>query len=118
VRINYRKRKFLLHRLVFLREHGTIPALIDHIDGDPTNNRASNLRAATKRQNAVNAKTRADSRSGVKNVGWHWRIRRWRVRLIVDGKNKYFGSFATLDEAAAVAEQARAETFGEFARHG
>ena len=107
----------MLHRLIFLDSHGYLPGQVDHIDGNPGNNCVSNLRAATNAQNARNAKRRSTNTSGVKNVCWHRQIRRWRVQLCVDGKGVSFGCFATLEEATTAAEQARADTFGEFARH-
>ena len=115
--VGYRGRRFLLHRLIFLARHGYLPRQVDHIDGDPANNRVGNLRAATPTQNARNRKRPATNTSGVKNVCWHRQNRRWQVKLRVDGKGVSFGCFATLEEAAAAAEQARADTFGEFARH-
>jgi hypothetical protein len=59
-----------------------------------------------------NAKTRKDNTSGVKNVYWHKQIRRWSVRLSIKGKQVSLGCYATLDEASAAAERARAGTFG------
>tara|TARA_R110000868_G_scaffold10318_4_gene50872 strand:+ start:361 stop:855 length:495 start_codon:yes stop_codon:yes gene_type:complete len=114
--INYRGRTFQLHRLVFLAHHGHLPALVDHKDGNPANNHIDNLRAATRTQNQWNAKRRKDNTSGVKNVCWNKKSRRWGVRLYINGYTISLGGFTTLGEAAAVAEQARRETYGEFAR--
>jgi len=102
---------------VFLAHHGRIPRLIDHVDGNSLNNHISNLREATSQQNQRNAKTRKTSTSGVKNVGWDKKRKLWAVRLYIYGRTLCFGHFSTLEEAAAVAEQARVNTFGEFARH-
>lgn len=115
--VTWQRKHYAVHRVVFLLVHGWLPECIDHIDGDPGNNRVGNLRPATHLQNMRNAKTRKDNTSGVKNVYWHKQIRRWAVRLSIGGKQVAFGCFATLDEASAAAEQARADTFGEFARH-
>jgi len=118
VHIRFLRKMFQLHRLVFLDHHGYLPAEIDHIDGNPTNNRVDNLRAVTRTQNQWNAKTRKDNTSGVKNVSWCERDRRWIVQLRSGGRLAYVARFDTLSEAKADAEQARNETFGEFARHG
>jgi len=49
--------KILLHRLVYLQRHGDIPAglVIDHIDGNKTNNAISNLQAITTSENIKRA---------------------------------------------------------------
>jgi hypothetical protein len=109
---------FQLHRLVFLDYHGYLPAEIDHIDGNPANNCVDNLRAVTRAQNQWNAKTRKDNTSGVKNVSWCARDCRWIVQMRSGGRLAYVARFDSLSEAVADAQQARVETFGEFARHG
>ena len=45
---------YLYHRAVWLYTYGEPPKEIDHIDGDPTNNRVSNLRAVTPHENKLN----------------------------------------------------------------
>ena len=42
------------HRLKFLLAHGWLPASIDHVDRDGTNNEMANLRAATPAQQTAN----------------------------------------------------------------
>jgi hypothetical protein len=118
VSIGFRGQYFQLHRLVFLARHGHLPAEIDHIDGNPANNRVENLRPVTRTQNLWNSRRRNANTSGVKNVSWCARDRRWIVQLRSGGRLAYVARFSSLDEAAADAEQARVETFGEFARHG
>ena len=115
--VGHRGRAFLLHRLIFLDHHGYLPEMVDHIDGNPANNSAENLRAATPSQNLWNSKRRVDNASGAKNVSWHKGCQKWQVQLRVGGRRTYLGLFDTLEEASAAAEQARADTFGEFARH-
>ena len=43
------------HHAVWLYNYGDLPEMLDHIDGDPTNNRISNLRAVTSRENNLNS---------------------------------------------------------------
>ena len=43
------------HRAVWLYTYGELPKELDHIDGDPTNNRISNLRAVTRSENMLNS---------------------------------------------------------------
>ena len=118
VNIKFRRKMFLLHRLVFLSSHGYLPAEIDHIDGNPANNRITNLRAASRTQNLWNRRMREGNTSGVKNVSWCERDRRWIVQFWSGGRLAYAGRFTSLEKAAAAAEQARHTIQGEFARHG
>ena len=43
------------HRAVWLYTYGEVAKVLDHIDGDPTNNRISNLRAVTGSENNLNS---------------------------------------------------------------
>ena len=42
------------HRITFFLHHGFMPETVDHIDGNPANNRIENLRAATLSENCFN----------------------------------------------------------------
>ena len=109
----------LLHRVVWTYHNGPIPdgAFIDHIDGDRRNNTIENLRLASNSENLLNKGPRRDSGSGVKNVMWNAPTQSWRVKLVVDGKHRHFGLFATIEEAEAAARAAREQHHGVFANH-
>lgn len=103
------------HRLAWLYVYGEWPPCqIDHIDGDPSNNRLENLRLATASQNQRNRKLSENNTSGAKGVS---KIgNRYAARIRVDGKNKHLGTFGTLNEAADAYKAAAEDLFGEFAR--
>jgi len=109
-------KRYLAHRLAWLLVHGSnIPTGIDHIDGNPLNNRANNLRAASREDNMANAKMRRDNTTGVKGVGiWHGR---YRARIRRDGREYTLGVFDTLREATAARRKAAIRMHGAFARH-
>ena len=111
-------RKYLAHRVIYLLAHGTLPQFIDHINGDRSDNRIDNLRDATRSQNGRNCHRRKDSKSGVKGVSWYGEKKKWVVRLYVDGSNKFFGAFDTLEDARVQVETVRTRVHGQFARHG
>lgn len=52
----------LVHRIIYLAKYGMIPEgyVIDHIDGNPSNNRIRNLRAVTQRENMKNVKRKGE----------------------------------------------------------
>src|SRR5262249_22527605 len=77
-------RLYQAHRLVWLLHTGRFPVgEIDHINGDPLDNRISNLREATRAQNTANAKRRRDNSSGYKGVSRNGN--RWSAH--VGGRN-------------------------------
>ena len=110
-------KSMLVHRLIFLLEHGYYPEIVDHIDGNKANNKIENLRAATKSQNCANAKLSKSNSSGVKNVNWQSQRKKWQVRLTVNNKIKCFGMYHDLELAELVAQEARDKYRGIFARH-
>ena len=119
---NYKRTKangklMLVHRIIFLLEHGYLPEIVDHIDGNRTNNKIENLRAATKTENNRNSKKRKDNTSGYKNVNWHSQKQKWQVRLLINGKSTSFGLYDDLEFAELVAIEARNKYHGNFARH-
>jgi len=107
---------YLEYRVIFFMHHGYWPKEVDHINGDPTDNRIENLRAATRGQNARNTKAQARNKLGVKNV--YQRGKKYRVMLTIDKAITYFGSHDSLEFAELVAIEAREKHHGEFANHG
>ena len=89
--------------------------VVDHIDGNSLNNRRSNLRICTPRQNTANrAKTR-NGTSRFKGVHFCTRDRKWRAQIGVDGARRFIGDFDDEVEAARAYDRKAAELFGEFA---
>lgn len=115
--VAYKRKKYGLHRLIFWRHHGFLPEEVDHIDGNPRNNRIENLRAATHIENMRNAKLRKDNTSGVKGVCWDAKAKKWEVKLQIDRKTKHFGKYYSLDVAKFVCETMRHKYHKGFARH-
>jgi putative intracellular protease/amidase len=110
-------RNYASHRLAWLHVTGAWPAEhIDHINGDPSDNRFANLREATHAENMRNSKRNLRNTSGVKGVRWHKRDRRWEAYITVDGRVIYLGSSKTAEDAHAAYAAAAREFHGEFAR--
>lgn len=115
--VGLKGKKWLLHRIIFAMHHGYMPDMIDHIDGDPFNNRVENLRKADISTNQHNRKLDVRNKLGVKNVYFHNRDKNYAVRMKVGGKVRTVGYFKALELADLVAQMAREKYFGEFARH-
>jgi hypothetical protein len=100
-----------MHQLLMPSSDGRTP---DHVDRDGLNNRRSNLRLATKSQQAWNWGLLANNTSGVAGVHLHKKSRKWMARIAFNHKRIYLGSFSTLAEAAAARSQAVELYHGEF----
>jgi len=114
--VSVNRKTYGVHRIVFLMFHGFIPPIIDHIDNNPLNNRVENLRAATRSSNGCNRRAASNNSSGVKNVS-RSTDGKWVVMVQRDKKQHYYGRYLNLAEAAKVAEQARLDLHGKYARH-
>ncbi len=107
--------EFRAHRLAYLYMNGVWPSqLIDHINGDPRDNRWENLRIASKSQNAANAGLWGHNRSGVKGVSWCKCTNRWRAIIRFKGKNYRLGRFDSKEEAGEAYRAAADRFFGEY----
>lgn len=115
IKIDYKSYK--AHRLAWLYMTGEVPAeRIDHINGNPSDNRWCNLRLATHSQNIANSKRPATNTSGYKGVSWHKRTKKWAARIGVGGTRKFIGYYDTPEEAHRAYVDAAEKTHGVFAR--
>lgn len=106
---------FLAHRIIWKLVYGFEPEVIDHVDGDRTNNRLANLRSVTQLENQRNQSLPITNTSGF--VGVSRFGSKWRVRVQVRGKDKHLGIFANLEEAASARLAASIEN-GFHENHG
>lgn len=113
---------YLAHRLAWLYMTGNWPvAVIDHIDGDVTNNRWENLRSATQSQNLANSRKQRASRgrpcsSPLKGVSLCKATERWRADIRVGNKQVWLGRFDSQEEAHAAYVRAAKRAHGDYAR--
>jgi hypothetical protein len=85
-------KRYLTHRLAWYLMYGSFPKnVIDHKNGIKTDNRLSNLRDITPKQNSQNCKGRGTS--------FNKKHQKWEARLSVDYKDLFLGFFETEEEA-------------------
>tara|TARA_R100001163_G_scaffold65495_1_gene62894 strand:- start:128 stop:757 length:630 start_codon:yes stop_codon:yes gene_type:complete len=135
-------RRKAIHRVVM---NAPLGMDVDHINGDPLDNRKENLRTCTRRDNIRNSKIRRDSASGFKGV-YYVRTpayqnflkngptlkkdgtprkdqpqplaKPWRARMETrprPGRKHELGHYETAEEAARAYDKKAIEEYGEFA---
>jgi hypothetical protein len=98
--ININNKNYLAHRLAWFYVNGCFPEKgLDHINRNRTDNRISNLRVSTHRENNMN-------REGKGCTYWE-RDNKWKAQIQVDKVNKHLGYFDTEEEARAVYFEAK-----------
>ena len=109
--------KYPAHRIVFALTTGIDPGdrEIDHINRDSLNNSLSNLRLATRQENARNKNLPSNNTSGKKGVTWCKRTGRWMAQLGHENKTLFLGRYKDLRDAVAARLQAAARIHKEYA---
>lgn len=116
--VNGKLRTFQVHRIIWLHVYGQWPdGVIDHIDGNRTNNSISNLRVVTNRDNCRNGKRRRNNQSGISGVNWHKKQQKWNARINDGCRRIHLGSFDRLEDATAARQRAEKE-LGYHENHG
>jgi hypothetical protein len=111
-------KQYQIHRLIFLYHHGHMPKLIDHINGDSSDNRIENLRAATNSENTWNSKLYKNNKSGLKGIYYSKETGKWVASIYSGGKRVFHGRYVSKREAAVEIKSARIRLHGDFSNHG
>jgi hypothetical protein len=89
---------------------------VDHINGNPLDNRKENLRICTHKQNGKNYSIPNNNTSGYKGVRWHKRDKIWEAFITVECKQRYLGRFKDIKDAVKCYNQNAIILYGEFAK--
>jgi hypothetical protein len=116
-RVSINGYRYPAHRLAWFYVHGEWPENeLDHRLRISTDNRLSELRPATRSQNAINRGLNKNNTSGAKGVRWNIQAKRWLAFITKDGRKFHLGGFKNFNEAVAARQQTEQRLFGEFAR--
>lgn len=110
--VSFRGARYRAHRvalaIAFRRQPGPV---IDHINGDPGDNRLANLREVDASKNQANRHARRHkNRRGVCLL----KSGRWMAQIKQHGRNHYLGTFSRIDDAQAAYDAKAIELYGEF----
>lgn len=103
------------HRIIWKMFHGYDPKFIDHVNGNPSDNRIENLREVTNAQNGQNIKIHSRNKYGVSGV--RFVQNRWVARIRCNGVEHFLGGFDTKEEAVAARQEAEVR-FGFHPNNG
>jgi len=117
LRIMVNRKHYLAHRLAWLYVYGYMPTIIDHIDGNKTNNKLSNLREVSSLENQRNLTLAKNNTSGVTGVSFSKSRNKWEAKIQVNGKTIHLGRFIELEDAIIARKQGELK-YGFHKNHG
>jgi hypothetical protein len=105
----------LVHRIIWKIERGEIPEgmVVDHINGNPFDNRLENLRLVTHTENCRNARSHTTNKTGLKGVAWDKKNERWQTEIRTPVGRVFLGRHKTKGEAALVYAKASLRYHGK-----
>lgn len=118
LRANVLGKLHLVHRLCWMVQTGEEPPpIIDHADGNRSNNKWANLRAATPSENAFNIAFRRMAKKRLPiGVIQHSSTKQYRAKITQDGSTWASPWFENMDDAVKARATKAAEMYGEFFR--
>jgi hypothetical protein len=112
IHIGIDKKMYRAHRLAWLYVHGEMPLHeIDNLNQITNDNRISNLRLATRKQNSENRNVFLNNKTGCRGVSFHKKSNKYRAQVRHLGKTIHLGLFGTIEDASQAARAKRLELF-------
>lgn len=111
------KKRYRVHRIIYLIMTGEMPEEIDHINGNGLDNRWINLRAVTHAENMRNRKVCSNNTTKIMGVTWNKLNQNWRARIKRLDVIAELGSYDSFFEACCARKSAE-NKLGFHANHG
>lgn len=106
------RKKILMHREIMMTPRELV---CDHINRNGLDNRKSNLRNCTARENHLNVGARKGATSKYKGVYFNRRMKKWAACIKSGDRKIHLGYFKNEIDAARAYDKKAKELFGEFA---
>lgn len=116
--VTLKGKRMKVHRLIMLYMNGSNfnqSLAIDHIDGNPSNNKYDNLRIVTESENSKNLRRSTRNRSGVTGVCLY--NNKWKVGIGYNSSRIHLGYFNDFFEAVCARKSAEIK-YGYHENHG
>lgn len=112
------KKRYYAHRIAWIYTHGNFPTLfLDHINGNPKDNRLINLREVDNQRNHTNMKRDFRNKSGVTGITWNKEKHKWEANIYSNGKNTFLGYSDSIEELKVKRKEAEV-LLGFHSNHG
>lgn len=101
-----------LHRFIAQTPKGMVT---DHINGDKLDNRKSNLRICSTRENVINSKLSKNNRTGFRGTSFRKDRNKYSAYIMVNRKKISLGTYEYLEDAVNARVAGERKYFGIFA---
>ena len=113
---NRHSKTMSLHKMIQQQDMDNKTCLIDHINGDRTDDRKVNLREADHTINLMNQVENSRNTSGRRGVCWIANMKKWKASITVRYHTIILGHYEIIEDAISAREEAEKKYFGEYAR--
>lgn len=115
--IIFKGKRLAAHRVAFFLMKGFWPETVDHINGNPKDNRWRNLRSVSHSENHRNRKMQTNNTSGVAGVSWRKQSKHWQAKITILGKQIFLGQYKEKADAIRARKEAE-QKYGFHKNHG
>ena len=98
--------KYYAHRVIWFMFNGEWPKVIDHENGNPSDNRWVNLRNVSLQENSKNISKPKTNTTGHVNIRSKKGRSTFEVQIKINNRSKQVGTFKTIDEAIKARDMA------------
>lgn len=110
-------KSYCAHRVAWAAFYGAWPVIIDHKNGNPSDNRIKNLRSCSRAVNQLNQKLHKTNVSGHAGVYWLKTQQKWLASIRYNNKQIHIGYYEKFEEACEARKEAE-KRYGFYKRHG